>query len=386
LLKILISGGGVAGVGLACSLSKLVKGNEVSVTILEKDARENVGQVKRGEVIRPEVAKVIEDIGAMDYVKNNGPVINPKPRQEVWHSTAGRLGAFDYQILARDQPLLYLPHYLIVKSLYQKVNDEKLARVIYNARSNKAVSRDINGGIRVNYENPNSKDQIAKSIDCDLLIVAEGGSSDLRTVLGTPLDYFDYEIGYLMAFMEKPGELRWGRHCLAPQGFVGLFSMPGEMMRAAIEIPINALKDWLTASKAEIGKRLQDRVQPLSLPPVRDLGVFYHVIRRHAKSYIAKSSLLIGDAAHTTHPMMGQGMSMVFNDIATLSRLISENPTRSFVKNGAPEEYQRLARPFNESIIQNNEKVFRAFQEIGRDPTKLDFYLLMLEKLGFTKN
>ena len=384
LLNIVVSGGGVAGAGLACSLSKLADQGEVSITILEKDSKENVGAVKRGEVIRPEVTKAMNEIGVIDQIMLNGPVIRESPRQEVWHSSVGLLGMFDYEILTRGYPLMYSPHSLIVKSLYQKINHINDIHVAYKAKSIRAQKREDHQPV-IFFQEGNSK-RSEKKIECDLLVVAEGGSSDLRGSLGTDLDFLDYETGYLMAFLDKPPEVEWGRHCLSPYGFVGLFSMPENMMRAAIEIETKDLKDWLKLDKNEIRKRLESRLPQVSVTKIKDLGVFYHVIRRHAKSYIGVPNfVLIGDAAHTTHPMMGQGMSMVFHDIIILSRLLSSNPTKSFGRKGELEEYQRLAYPFNQVIIANNENVFRAFQEIGKDPNKLDGYLPMLESVGFAK-
>ncbi|XLR61814.1 hypothetical protein HN51_005104 [Arachis hypogaea] len=45
---------------------------------------------------------------------------------------------------------------------------------------------------------------------------------------------------------------------------------------------------------------------------------------RHANSYASKRVVLIGDAAHTVHPLAGQGVNLGFGDAYSLSRIIAE--------------------------------------------------------------
>lgn len=45
---------------------------------------------------------------------------------------------------------------------------------------------------------------------------------------------------------------------------------------------------------------------------------------RHAKNYASKNLVLVGDAAHTVHPLAGQGVNMGFGDAFALSRVLAE--------------------------------------------------------------
>ncbi|WP_444996178.1 UbiH/UbiF/VisC/COQ6 family ubiquinone biosynthesis hydroxylase [Aliikangiella sp. IMCC44359] len=50
----------------------------------------------------------------------------------------------------------------------------------------------------------------------------------------------------------------------------------------------------------------------------------FPLIKRHSSCYLAPRCALIGDAAHTIHPLAGQGVNLGFQDVARLSQQIHE--------------------------------------------------------------
>ena len=324
-MRIVISGGGVAGAGLACTLLDLVESREIELTVLEKETEEDIGYVKRGQVLRPEATKLIFETKLIDYLKKKNPVMKYSPKEELWHSSAGYLGSFDYEILAKGYPMIYLPHPLIVESLHERMAEAGI-RVLYGADATD-FTREPEGKVSVNYRSKRSKD--SGKVIADLLIIADGATSAIRKSANIPIDFYDYRSGYLVVILDKFPGFENDRFLVNETGFVPLFSLPGEAMRAMVEVKVEALREWMALSPENIQQRLGRWSPELAGSRVREIGSFYHVIRRHAKSYVSDRLALIGDAAHTTHPMLGQGMSMVFNDIAVLSSIIKSDPSRA---------------------------------------------------------
>ena len=68
-----------------------------------------------------------------------------------------------------------------------------------------------------------------------------------------------------------------------------------------------------TAFAVELGKAFEQRLgQVLEVDP----RMCIPLRQRHAKRYIEEGLALIGDAAHTIHPLAGQGVNLGFLDAA----------------------------------------------------------------------
>ena len=189
--NILISGGGVAGAGLACSLSKLVDSSEVTITVLEKELEDDLGKVRKGEVLRPEATKVISESNLMEYVMRENPVVRYSPRPEIWHTQKGKLGSIDYAFLAPEYPMIYLPHKLIVKSLHERMKELGI-NVIYGVESESA-EYDENKKPVVHFRKRGSKQENNSSISSDLLIIADGATSKIRDSMGFSVELYDFQ-------------------------------------------------------------------------------------------------------------------------------------------------------------------------------------------------
>ena len=373
--EVVICGGGMAGATAACILSNL----DYSITLLEKDSRKEVGNIRRGETLRSEVTEVLTEFGLMPYFEYQDSIIRAGEVREFFHTQFGKLGNFRYDYLSPKYPVIHSSHKQMVDALYKWL--EKKSNVTVQFRAQAVEISEFKAGER-NITYLRKDDGSEKEIKSNLVIVADGAGSRFRTIFRMPTDQFDYGVGYLMYYLQHPKDMKWGRFYVGPHGFIGVFPTSGNMVRAAVEVRIEDLRSWLTSPVEEQKRRLVERCPMLEECSILDVGIFYHVLKRHAHQYTMDGLCLIGDAAHTTHPMQAQGISLVFNDIVSLYHALKQNQGKTLT-NDVLKQYDDLARPFNSSVLENNHSLFNLFQQIGQDKAVFDKSLPILQKMGF---
>lgn len=334
---IIIVGGGVAGGAAACAFA----GRGLNVMLFER--RDLSRDPNRGDALEVDTVRALESIGAKAELERRGAVW---ARRAIF--TSG-LGNELVQTSLGENARLILNHAEIEAGLLQVAKD---------------------GGVDVRYQTVTGIRREAGRwrVEADgqvheprLLIAADGARSMIREYAGIDHPGWDYDHSVVILHGQKPGwmeeDMAWLIHHRRG-AVVVLPTTPRGRCRVIVTVPKEEAAEWMREEASVLQSRLAERSPRLGEVVPERLGGshIYRVARRHASRYVEGSMVLIGDAAHVTHPMGGWGMNLAIRDATHLAEFVGPA-----LKEDRPEEelHQRL-REYEKAQHPKNERTLRA--------------------------
>lgn len=209
-----------------------------------------------------------------------------------------------------------------------------------------------------------------RELRSSLLVAADGANSAVRRLAGCATrewDYLHHAIVTSVRCARPHQATAWQRFTDdGPLAFLPLRRGDDEHWCSIVwsAVPAEAARLMALDDEAfrhELGKAFEWRLGEVSQVDPR---LCIPLRQRHAKRYVESGLALIGDAAHSIHPLAGQGVNLGFLDAAVLAEVLLHALERGEQSNDVRvlSRYERRRMPHNLAMMAAMEGFERLFQ------------------------
>ena len=348
-----ILGGGLVGGSLACALGRA----GLRVCLIEAvsfEAREQPGHDERVLALSWGSRRILEGAGLWPRIEAEA-----EPIHQIQVSDRGRFGCT--RLDQREEGVEALGYVVPAWRIGQAV------QAGLEAVESLCPARLV--GFRVGERQVELEVTVAggesRLLRTALLVAADGGESALRQRLGFRLIERDYDQDALITTIQpdrpRPG-VAFER--FTDTGPLAFLPMTGGRYSVVWTTPASASAALAELDDSAFLARLQDRfgyrLGGLHQPGRR---ILYPLRLRLVPDPVRPRLVLIGNAAHTLHPVAGQGLNLGLRDLAALAQ-VTLDAVRSGGDPGAPatlEAYRRLRGRDPFDMVRVTDFLVRAF-------------------------
>jgi len=317
---VLIVGAGMAGATLALALSGnnlrlgLIEAKPIDSAVIELGVAGLDGYDSRVSAITPASQALFESLGVWSSIYEQR--VCPYKTMQVWDAEGS--GAIEFR--SDEIPAPVLGH-IVENSLINSVLLEALAKcrnVEFFSPVKLAGLNESDAGVTISLED-------GRSLSTTLLVAADGALSKVRSLAEFKTREWDYGHKALVATVQTEVDPAMiARQSFLPSGplaFLPLSGVDGQYFCSIVWSANPELSDELCKLGEDAFCRRLERAFESRLGAIKASSArfAFPLRQRHAIDYVKPGIALVADAAHTIHPLAGQGINIGLQDVKVLA-------------------------------------------------------------------
>jgi 2-polyprenylphenol 6-hydroxylase len=348
---IVIAGAGVAGLTVAASLAKSEQRHRMTVRIFDAGLRPrfHAGDdlALRVSALAAGSATVYRELGVWEAIA--GIRACPIREMRVWDAARPPDGPDTLHFDAAEFALAELGH-IVENVLVQDALLAELDRLGVEFAFETPLA-----DLRMENERCTLQVPDGKQLGCDLLVGADGVNSLVRRSVGIPATSWRYPQSAFVTHLvpqEPHRYTAWQR--FLPDGPLALLPLLDGRVSLVWSTTPHKAAAVMAATDAELGQQVTEASDgALGVLTAAGPRATFALQAQYATAYVKPGVALIGDAAHSIHPLAGQGANLGIADARQLSKVI----TRAIAEGEHPGDlpvlrrYERSRKGANQGML-----------------------------------
>lgn len=376
--EVIIVGGGMVGLSLALMLAK----TGIAVKLLEAIQYPDYDDINlapyhssfdaRNSALSRRSVQIYQELGLWDALQEHAT-----PILEVNITEQGSFGKA--RLIAEQEK---------VESFGQVIENAWLGRVLLTQVKKEPLIELIDGVQVMSLIQDTDfayieaqRGETALKLQSKLVIAADGRDSFCRKALGIGASVHDYDQVAIVTTVQtsKPHQ-HVGFERFSPLGPLALLPLPGEYRRSVVwPVPKGTEHEWLGDENDQhflhaLQQTYGDRAGKFQKTGKRFSFPLSQVL---AEKQAVGRVVLMGNAAHTIHPVAGQGFNLCMRDAYVLNRYLAEQ-----LEQGADLGDAQMLQDYEKSRLKDQQRVIKFCDSVVRGFSNQNPFLKLIRNTG----
>ncbi len=256
---------------------------------------------------------LFEQLDAWQQMQNDG--VYPYQQMRVWDATGKGQIHFDAQTVDEENLGYIIENRVMLKAFHQNLLKYDEVDIICPFDARQISEQDAYVILSDNTQKLHTR----------LIIGADGANSWVRQQLDIDITSWSYHQSAVVATVKTARHHQytcWQQ--FMPSGPLAFLPLDEHFCSIVWSTSHEQAQSLLQASRRDFSQQLSQTFTMLGKVQLVSERAAFPLRLRHAREYVRPRLALIGDAAHTVHPLAGQGVNLGFQDVLSLAQIIHQ--------------------------------------------------------------